>query len=217
MVFGCTLDHKHVPVAGAALKADAPDLQGMDVKTRHRSKLLEAGVPEAWVSSHLARDPLLEHALISAGDGEQEPLHAVRTPRALPPRQHHLRHGRRAAVLHQLSGQTVHPAPAPRGWVQGPVHCAQALLRGPQSASQSPFQVALGTHLWLPRPVLLVSLSLSGTPASVSRAPRPLISVIPTLVRRLCGSRKTRGLGIKLNPAQISSSAILMGWGILDK
>ena len=38
----------------------------------------------------------------------------------------------------------------------------------------------------------------------------------PTLVRWPCGSRKNPGLEIKLNPVWISSSAILIGWEILE-
>ena len=41
-----------------------------------------------------------------------------------------------------------------------------------------------------------------------------LLLSIPTLLRGLCGSRKNPGLEIKLNPAQIPSSAILIGWEI---
>ena len=68
----------------------------------------------------------------------------------------------------------------------------------------------------LPLPLLLLSLSLSGTPAQSSglRCHSSLFLSIPTLLRRSCGGRKNLGLGIKLDPTQIPSSAILIGWGI---
>ena len=102
------------------------------MKTRCRSKLLEAGVPEAQVCSRLAGVPLPGMSRLSAGDGEREPLHAVCSPRALPPHRRHQHHRCRAAVLHQLPGQTVHPALVPQGWERGPVPWAWALLHGPK-------------------------------------------------------------------------------------
>ena len=85
----------------------------------------------------------------------------------------------------------LHPALVPRGWVWGPVPL-QVLLCEPKGASQSHLQVLLGSHLWLPQSVLLVSLSLSGTPAQAPGLEgflSPSLSVIP-LVRRPCASRK---------------------------
>ena len=187
-----------------------PGSIGNECGTRCRPKLLEAGVPEAQVCAHLAGAPSLACARLSAGDSEQEPLHAVCPPRALPPRRCHLHHGRRAAVLHQLPGQTVHPALVPRGWVWGPVPWAWALLCGPKVPAG-----LLSTPL---APFSSSCRSLSGTPAQSSglKCHSSLFLSIPTLLRRLCGGRKNLGLGIKLNLTQIPSSAVLMGWAILD-
>ena len=82
--------------------------------------------------SRLAGVPLPGMSRLSAGDGEREPLHAVCSPRALPPHRRHQHHRCRAAVLHQLPGQTVHPALVPQGWERGPVPWAWALLHGPK-------------------------------------------------------------------------------------
>ena len=68
--------------------------------------------------------PLLELVLFLAGDVEREPLCAVPTPCALPPRGHPVYQWHRAAVLHQLPGQIVHLAPVPGAGGRAQSSCA---------------------------------------------------------------------------------------------
>lgn len=92
----------------------------------HMSELLEARDPEAGVCSPPGWGHFLTSAFVSAGDSEREALCAVHTPRALPPRGHHLRDRHRPAVLHQLPGQTVPLEPVPGAGCR-----AQSTVPGP--------------------------------------------------------------------------------------
>jgi len=128
---------------------------------------------EAWVCSHLTRDTLLTCIFILTGDGEWEPLHAVCPLHALAQCQHH--HSRRPCecVQDQLPGKTVPREPSP--WLRAPAS-VWALLCGPKGVSQSPFQMALGTHLWLPVLSSLRRCFCLGPPLSLL-VPMPLVSV----------------------------------------
>ena len=163
-----------------------PDLQGIDVRTRYRSERLEAGLPEARVCSHLVLDPLLPCAIISTGDGGQEHLPGLCTPCALLPSQCHLHQGRCASVLHQLPGQTP-PSTRPQGLGVGPCPLCGSCCVNPKVPAS-----LVSRWFWVPQSVLLVSLSLSGTPTQAPGLVGFLslsLSVIP-LVRRPCASRK---------------------------
>ena len=107
-----------------------PELQGIDVRTRYRSERLEAGVPAAWVCSHLVLDPLLPCGPISTGDGEWEHVLGLCTSCALRPSQRHLHQGRCECVLHQIPGQTP-PSTRPQGLGVGP-HPLAGLLCEPK-------------------------------------------------------------------------------------
>ena len=191
-----------------------PDLQGIDARTRYRTEHLEAGVPAAQVCSHLVLEPLLPCALLSTGDGEREPLPGLCTPFAVRPSQRHLHRWLCACVLHQLPGQTPSSS-GPQGLGVGPRPLCGSCCVNPR-CQPVPSPGASG-FTPLAAPVCpSVAVSVWGT-RSGSWTSRFLVSV--TLCHppgeEALGFLKE--LGIKLNPAQIPSSAILIGWGILDE
>lgn len=162
------------------------------------TKLLEAGllrprcVP-TWL------EPSLACARLSAGDSEQEPLHAVCPPRALPPS---MPSASRAAVqLSSISFQVIR----------------LSTQRRPQGLGVGPSSLGLGPAVWTQSASRPLSTPLApfssccclclGHPAQpLTQMPLISVSLCPHLLRRLCGGRKNPGLGIKQNPTQTPSS-----------
>lgn len=122
------------------------------------------------------------------------------------PRRCHLHHGRVQLVLHQLPGQTVHPALVPRGWSVGPSSWAWALLCGPKvpagllSTPLAPFSSSC-CCLCLGHPRSLLD----------SNATHLCFSLSPTLLGRLCGGRKNPGLE-ESNRIQPKPPALPFSW-----
>ena len=117
--------------------------------------------------------------------------------------------------LQKFPGQSAHPIPVPGAGFGVPFFVPRVCCMNPEmSACFLPRW--LGDTPVAPLFWPCVAVSIWDT-RSVSWTPWPLSLSIPTLLRRPCGCRKNPGLGIKLNPAQIPSSAILTAGGILDK
>ena len=116
--------------------------------------------------------------------------------------------------LQKFPGQSAHPIPVPGAGFGVPFFVPRVCCMNPEmSACLLPRW--LGDTPVAPLSWPCVAVSIWDT-CSVSWTPWPLVSLsIPTLLRRPCGCRKKLGLGIKLNPAQIPSSAILTSWGDL--
>ena len=192
-----------------------PDLQGIDAKTRYRSKRLEAGVPEhgcaptwSWtISCHVhSCQQVVVNKNVFMEYAHRVPFHQFNGIS--------IKGGVHLSYLSiQVRLCAQHSSPGAGCGAPSPVW---VLLCEPKSAGQSRLQVVLSTHSGCPSLSSCVAVSVWDT-RSGSWTSRFLVSVTlyhPPGEEALCFSKEP---GIKLNPTQIPGSAIFIGCGILDE